>query len=37
MIKEAEAHEWNIHWTLMKNIEVKNNQKNEYGKIKTIL
>ena len=36
-IKEVEAHEARIHWTLMKNIEVKNKHKNKNGKINIIL
>ena len=36
MIGEVEIHESRSHWTLMKNIEVKNNH-NNYGKLKTFL
>ena len=36
-IKEVEAHEAKKHWTLMKNSEVNNKNKNKYGKLKTIL
>ena len=37
MIKEFEAHEARIHWTLIKNSEVNNKHKNKYGKLKNIL
>ena len=37
MIKYVEANKARIHRTLMKSIEVKNNHKNKYGKIKNIL
>ena len=37
MIKEFEAHESRSHWTLIKNIEVKNKHKNIDGKLNTIL
>ena len=30
MIKEVESHEFRIHCTLMKNIEVNNKHKNKY-------
>ena len=36
MIKEVEEHKAIINWTLMKNIEVNNKQKNKDGKLKTI-
>ena len=37
MTKEAEAHKIRIHWTLMRNNEVKNKRKNKYGKLNTTL
>ena len=37
MIKEIESHESRSHWTLMKNIEVKNKHRNKDGKLKAIL
>ena len=37
IIKDVESHESRSHWTLMKNSKVKNNHKNKYGEIKTIL
>ena len=37
MITEVKSHEDRSHWTLMKNIEVKNNHKNIYGDLNTIL
>ena len=37
IIKEVQAHEVKSHCTLMNNIEINNNNKNKYGKLKTIL
>ena len=37
MIKEVEAHEARIHWTLIKKSEFNNKHKNRDGKLKTIL
>ena len=37
MIKYFEAHEAINHWTLKKKCEFKNNHKNKYGKLRTIL
>ena len=37
MIKEVEAHEDRSNWTLTKNSEVNNKNKNKYGKLKTNL
>ena len=36
-IKEVEAHETIIHWTIMKNSGVKNKHKNKHGKLNNIL
>ena len=37
MIKDVEAHEDRSHWEPIKISEVKNEHKNKYGKLKTIL
>ena len=37
IIKEVEENEARIHWTLMKDIEVNNKQKNKYWKLNTVL
>ena len=37
IIKRVESHESRNHWTLIKNIEVNNKQRNKDGKLNTIL